>query len=182
VSYPLNGIVFETALTRRGVDRDMNLWQLSVRLTRSWPIAYKLWFGIQNIDVLKLPLSQPFYNQGLLGYADMYLRGLDRYVVDGTAGGILRNTLFRELFNRNLPIRHSGSHDHIPLRIYATVFTDYGYAYNSDFKANSLVNRMLYTAGFGIDLVTGYDLSFKLDYSFNQLGQNGLFLHIRNDF
>ncbi len=41
---------------------------------------------------------------------------------------------------------------------------------------------MLYTAGFGIDLVTFYDLSFKLDYSFNQLGQNGLFLHIRNDF
>ncbi len=182
VSYPLNGIVFETALTRRGVNRDMNLWQLSVRLTRSWPIAYKLWFGIQNIDVLKLPLSQPFYNQGLLGYADLYLRGLDRYVVDGTAGGVLRNTLFRELFNRNLPLRHSGSHDHIPLRIYATAFTDCGYAYNQDFKANSLVNRMLYTAGIGIDLVTAYDLSFKLDYSFNQLGQNGLFLHIRNDF
>jgi outer membrane protein assembly factor BamA len=182
VSYPLNGIVFETALTRRGINRDMNLWQLSVRLTRSWPIAYKLWFGIQNIDVLKLPLSQPFYNQGLLGYADLYLRGLDRYVMDGTAGGVLRNTLFRELFNRNLPFRHSGSYDHIPLRIYATAFTDYGYAYNQDFKANSLANRMLYTAGVGIDLVTGYDLSFKLDYSFNQLGQNGLFLHIRNDF
>jgi outer membrane protein assembly factor BamA len=182
VSYPLNGIVFETALTRRGINRDMNLWQLSVRLTRSWPIAYKLWFGIQNIDVLKLPLSQPFYNQGLLGYADLYLRGLDRYVVDGTAGGVLRNTLFRELFNWNLPFRHKGTYDHIPIRIYATAFTDYGYAYNQDFKANSLVNRMLYTAGVGIDLVTAYDLSLKLDYSFNQLGQNGLFLHIRNDF
>jgi outer membrane protein assembly factor BamA len=182
VSYPLNGVIFETALTRRGVDRDMNLWQVSTRLTRSWPLAYKLWFGIQNINVLKWPLSQPFYNQGLLGYADLYLRGLDRYVVDGTAGGVLRNTLFRELFNRNLPLRHNSSHDHLPLRIYATIFTDYGYAYNQDFKGNSLVNRMLYTAGFGVDLVTFYDLSFKLDYSFNQLGQNGLFLHIRNDF
>ena len=95
---------------------------------------------------------------------------------------VLRNTLFRELFNRNLPFRHSSSLGFIPLRIYATAFTDYGYAYNQDFKSNSLVNRMLYTAGFGIDLVTFYDLSFKLDYSFNQLGQNGLFLHIRNDF
>jgi outer membrane protein assembly factor BamA len=182
VSYPLNGVIFETALTRRGIDRNMNLWQLSTRLTRSWPLGYKLWFGIQNINVLKWPLSQPFYNQGLLGYADLYLRGLDRYVVDGTAGGVLRNTLFRELFNRNLPFRRKASYDHFPIRIYATAFTDYGYAYNSDFKANSLVNRMLYTAGFGIDLVTFYDLTFKLDYSFNQLGQNGLFLHIRNDF
>jgi outer membrane protein assembly factor BamA len=182
VSYPLNGIVFETTLTRRGIDRNMNLWQWSTRLTRSWPLAWKWWFGVQNINVLKGPLSQPFYNQGLMGYGDFFLRGLDRYVVDGTAGSVIRNTLFHELFNFNIPFTHSVSHDHIPFRIYATAFSDYGYAYNQDFKANSLVNRMLYTAGFGIDMVTFYDLSFKLDYSFNQLGQNGLFLHIRNDF
>jgi hypothetical protein len=77
---------------------------------------------------------------------------------------------------------HVRSHDRIPFRIYATVFGDGGYAYNADFKSNSLVNRMLYTTGFGVDVVTFYDLNFRLDYSFNQLGQNGLFLHIRNDF
>ncbi|HEX9514290.1 MAG TPA: hypothetical protein VF939_27545 [Puia sp.] len=49
------------------------------------------------------------------------------------------------------------SFDRIPFRIYATAFSDGGYAYNENFYA-----------GF--------------DYSFNQLGQNGLFLHIRNDF
>ena len=182
VSYPLKGIIFETSLTRRGINRDMDLWLLSTRLTCSWPLARKLWFGVENINMLKGPLSQPFYNQGLIGYGDMYIRGLDRYVIDGTAGGIVRNTLFRELVNFNIPVTGSVSHDHIPLRIYATAFTDYGYAYNRDFKANSLVNRMLYTGGFGIDIVTFYDLSFKFDYSFNQLGQNGLFLHIRNDF
>jgi outer membrane protein assembly factor BamA len=183
VSYPLNGIIFETSLTRRGVDRGMNLWQLSTRLTRSFPLARKWWFGVQNINVLKLPLSQPFYNQNLIGYGDLYLRGLDRYVVDGTAGAVFKTTLFRELVNVSIPIsRNAGSHDHLPLRIYATAFSDYGYAYNQDFKGNSLVNRMLYTAGFGIDIVTFYDLSFKFDYGFNQLGQNGLFLHIRNDF
>jgi outer membrane protein assembly factor BamA len=182
VSYPLKGIIFETGLTRRGIDRDMNLWQLYARLTRSWQLGRKLWFGVQSSNVLKYPLNQPFYNQQLIGYGDLYLRGLDRYVIDGTAGAILRNTLFRELFNFNIPITHSVSHDHIPVRIYATAFSDYGYAYNRDYTANSLVNRMLYTAGFGVDIVTFYDLSFKFDYSFNQLGQNGLFLHIRNDF
>jgi len=115
VSYPLDGIIFETALTRRGIDADMNMWQLSTRLTRSWPLAYKLWFGFQNINILKWPLSQPFYNQGLIGYADVYLRGLDRYVVDGTAGSILRNTLYRELFNFNIPFSRGTSHDHIPI-------------------------------------------------------------------
>ena len=182
VSYPLNGIIFETSLTRRGINPDMNLWQLSTRLTRSWPLARKWWFGIQNINVLKLPLSQPFYNQGLIGYGDLYLRGLDRYVVDGTAGAVLKNTLYRQLADFDIPLVRGSAHDHVPFRIYATAFSDYGYVYNRDFKGNSLVNRMLYTAGFGIDIVTFYDLSFKFDYSFNQLGQNGLFLHIRNDF
>jgi hypothetical protein len=77
---------------------------------------------------------------------------------------------------------HISSFDRIPFRIYATAFSDGGYAYNENFYAHSLVNRLLYTAGFGIDIVTFYDLTFRFDYSFNQLGQNGLFLHIRNDF
>jgi len=182
VAYPLNGIIFEAGLTRRGITKDMDFWQFYTKLTRSWPLARKLWFGFENTNVLKWPLNQPFYNQSLLGYGDFFLRGLDRYVVDGTAGMVLRNTLFRELFNFNIPFMHVRSHDRIPFRIYATAFSDYGYAYNRDFKSNSLVNRMLYTAGFGVDIVTFYDLNFRLDYSFNQLGQNGLFLHIRNDF
>jgi outer membrane protein assembly factor BamA len=182
IAYPLNGIVFDAGLLHRGFNPDINLWQLNIRLIRSWKLANKTWFGFQNTNMLKLPLHQPFYNQPLIGYNDMYLRGLDRYVIDGTAGFVFRNTLYRELFNFNIPFMHNYSHDHIPIRIYATAFSDYGYSYNSDFKGNSLVNRMLYTAGFGIDLVTFYDLNFRFDYGFNQLGQNGLFLHIRNDF
>ncbi|HMH22593.1 MAG TPA: POTRA domain-containing protein [Puia sp.] len=182
VAYPLKGIIFETGINRRGINKDMNVWQFYAKLTRSWQLARKTWFGFQNSNSLKLPLSQPFYNQQLVGYGDLFIRGLDRYVIDGVAGVVLRNTLFRELFNFNIPFLHVPSHDHIPIRIYATAFSDYGYVYNKDFKDNSLVNKMLYTAGFGIDLVTFYDISFKFDYSFNQLGQNGLFLHIKNDF
>ncbi len=183
VSYPLRGVIFETSLTRRGFGQDINLWQLDTRFVRSWPVAYKLWLNIQNNNLLKLPLNQPFYNQPFIGYGDIYLRGLDRYVIDGVAGGILRNTLMRELINVNIPVANpSAANDHIPVRIYATLFSDYGYAYNRDFRANSLVNRMLYTGGIGLDIVTFYDLTFKFAYSFNQLGQNGLFLHIRNDF
>jgi outer membrane protein assembly factor BamA len=181
VSYPLNGVIFESGMIRRGINTDVNMWLLYVKLTRSWPLANKLWFGIQTQGEVKFPLSQPFYNQQLIGYSDFYIRGLDRYVVDGTAGFVLRNTLIREIFhfNINTPVK---SHDHIPFHFYATAFSDYGYAYNRDFTSNSLVNRLLYTAGVGIDLVTFYDLSFKFDYSINQLGEKGLFLHIKNDF
>jgi hypothetical protein len=36
---------------------------------------------------------------------------------------------------------------------------------------------MLYSTGFGIDITTIYDFALKLDWSFNQLGQNGIFIH-----
>jgi outer membrane protein assembly factor BamA len=182
VSYPLKGIIFETGLTRRGLSKDMNLWQLYAKFVRSWQTGRKTYFGIQNWSILKLPLDQPFYNQPFLGYGDLYMRGMDRYVIDGVAGFIMRNSFYRELLNFNIPLPHIPAHDHVPIRIYARTFADYGYIYNRNFTANSLVNRMLYTAGVGLDIVTFYDLSFKFDYSFNQLGQNGLFLHIRNDF
>ena len=182
IPYPLKGILFETGLTRRGINADMNLWQLYVKLTRSWQVANKTFFSFQNWSMLKLPLDQPFYNQQFLGYGDLYMRGLDRYVINGVAGFVIRNSLMRELFNFNIPFTRIPSHDRIPFRIYARTFADYGYVYNQNFTANSLTNRILYTAGFGLDVVTFYDLTLKFDYSFNQLGQNGLFLHIRNDF
>ena len=79
----------------------------------------------------------------------------------------------------------SRSHDRIPFRIYARLFGDAGYAYNKSntiMFSNSLTNRVLGTYGLGVDVVTFYDFVLRLDYSFNQLGQNGLFLHIKNDF
>ncbi len=182
VSYPLQGVMFETGFQKKGINADVNMWQLYFKSTESWNIAWKTYFVTQNQTMLKLPLDQPFYNQQYLGYGDLYLRGLDRYVVDGVAGVMFRNSLLRELFNFNIPFLRVPSHNIIPIRIYACAFTDFGYVYNKNFTQNSLVNRPLYTAGLGLDLVTFYDLVLRLDYSFNQLKQNGLFLHIRNDF
>src|SRR5579862_875294 len=183
VSYPLRGVMFETGLLKRGINSDMNMTQAYFKSTEAWNIAWKTYFVTQNQAMVKLPLEQPFFNQQYLGYGDLYLRGLDRYVVDGVAGTMFRNSFLRELLDIKIPfLRKVPSHDFIPIRIYACVFSDFGYVYNKNFTQNSLVNRPLYTAGAGLDLVTFYDLVLRLDYSINQLGQKGLFLHIRNDF
>jgi hypothetical protein len=182
IPYPLNGITVETGFLKRGINSDMNLWQVYFKNSFSWPIAYKTYFTTQNQSVLKLPFNQPFFNQQLMGYGDYYLRGLDKYVVDGVAAVMVHNTFIRELFNFSIPFLRVASHDRIPFRIYATAFGDGGYAYNKNNTGNSLENRFLYTGGVGIDLVSFYDFTFKLDYSFNQLGQKGLFLRIGNEF
>ncbi|MEO5999300.1 MAG: POTRA domain-containing protein [Chitinophagaceae bacterium] len=182
VAYPLKGFIGDAGVIRKGINADMNLWQINAKGTRGWEIANQTFYGLQAYGVLKLPFDQPYYNQRLYGYGDLYLRGLEKYVVDGVAALMVRNTFRRKILNFSIPFSFSKSHDKIPFRVYAKAYGDMGYSYNKNFPQNSLVNKMLYTAGAGIDFVTLYDVVVRFEYSFNQLGQNGLFLHFKNDF
>lgn len=183
VHFPLTGWIVEAGIMKRGISKDMNMWQINAKANKNWQIAKKTYYALQAGGVLRVPFDQPYINHRMFGYGDMFLRGLERYVIDGVAAGMARSSLRRELFRFNIrpPIR-SRTHDRIPFRIYARTFGDMGYAYNKNFTGNSLTNRMLYTGGFGVDVVTFYDFILRFDYSFNQLGQNGLFLHVKNDF
>jgi hypothetical protein len=183
VHFPLTGWIVEGGILKRGIHKNMNMWQINAKFTKGWQLAKKTFYSLQGNGVLRAPFDQPYINHRMFGYGDMFLRGLERYVVDGVAAFMTRSSLRRELFRFNINTHvKSRSHDRIPFRIYARTFGDMGYAYNKNFTGNSLTNRMLYTGGLGVDVVTFYDLILRFDYSFNQLGQNGLFLHIKNDF
>lgn len=182
VAYPLKGFIGEANISHAGINADMNLWQLNFKGIRGWKLNEKTFFGLQVNGFLKLPFNQPYFNHRMFGYGDFYLRGLEKYVIDGVVALMIRNTLKRHVLDFNIPLRLSKSHDEIPLRMYFKTYGDLGYSYNKNFPQNSLVNRMLYTAGAGIDFVTLYDVVFRFEYSFNQLGQKGLFLHFKNDF
>lgn len=182
VAYPLKGFIGDAQLSRKGINQDINIWQLSAKGTRGWEIGKKLYYGLQGYGLLKLPFDQPFFTSRAFGYGDFYLRGLEKYVIDGVAAGLIRNTLRKEVYHFDIPFRFSRSHDRIPFKVYLKAYGDMGYAHNKSFVQNSLTNRMLYTAGAGIDFLTLYDVVFRFEYSCNQLGQKGLFLHFKNDF
>ncbi|MFZ9877025.1 MAG: hypothetical protein ACO3EG_00470, partial [Chitinophagaceae bacterium] len=57
-----------------------------------------------------------------------------------------------------------------------------GYVYSPTTLNNQLQNRFLQASGIGIDLLSLYDLTIRIEYSFNNLGQNGLFLHRTSNF
>jgi outer membrane protein assembly factor BamA len=183
VAYPLKGFLGEAGFIKKGVNSDMNLWELYTKDIWARKLAHKAWYNLSMYGSLKLPFDQPFYNSRQLGYSDLYLRGLEQYVIDGVAATLMRNTIKREILSLLVPTYlRSRSHDVIPFKVYLKLYGDLGYVHNKNFPGNSLVNRMLYTAGAGLDVVTLYDFVFRVEYSFNQLGQNGLFLHIKNDF
>jgi outer membrane protein assembly factor BamA len=182
VAYPLKGFMGDAGFTRKGINDDINLWQFNAKGTRGFQVASKTFYGLQAYGVLKLPFDQPYTNQRMFGYGDFYLRGLEKYVVDGVAALMIRNTLRQQIMEFDVPFSFSKSHNNIPFRVYAKIYGDMGYSYNKTFPQNSLTNRMLYTTGAGIDFVTLYDVAIRIEYSFNQIGQSGLFFHFKNDF
>ncbi|MCW3088155.1 MAG: hypothetical protein JWQ78_1541, partial [Sediminibacterium sp.] len=150
----------------------------------SVPLSRTAFMHFEGLGMIKLPFTDYFVNQRLFGYGYFQMRGLEYNVVDGVAGASLKTTLHKEVFSfilRN-PFP-SKTHDRIPIRFFLKTYTDLGYSYAPNPRAsNTLNNTLLRTWGLGMDIVSIYDFVFKIEYSFNQLGRDGLYLQTRNDF
>lgn len=185
IPYPTKGYAAEFLFTKRGINDETNMWRLVAKGSGNWHLNKKMFFNQTVYGVLKLPFKQPYFNQQLMGYGDANMQGYEYYVVDGVAGGFLKSTLYHELVNffiRIPPLKKGKDPQHIPFRIVGKVYGNAGYVHNPQPGNNSLSNRMLYSGGFGIDIVSFYDITIRVEYSFNQLGENGLFLHRKSIF
>ncbi|RFS23985.1 hypothetical protein DVR12_08875 [Chitinophaga silvatica] len=182
--FPLKGFSVQAEVSKKGLGPwdDIHDIRFRLNMARYWELGRKTFGALGIRSQAKFSNDQPYFNQQALGYSDDYLRGLEYYVVDGTSFAILKSTLRQELvsFKFRLPIVPK-KFSLVPIRIFAKGFADAGYAYNK-YPGNSFLNnRMLYTGGVGFDIVSFYDTNLRIEYSFNQLGQKGLFLHTSID-
>ena len=179
--YPTRGRYGNVQLYKAGIGSPINLWQLSAKGTNYWPVGEKGYFSVQLAGMVKFPFSQPYITQQFMGYGDAYLQGYENYIIDGVAGGYSKQTIGLNLMTTEVPlptIKLLKSLRSVPIRVYAKAYTNQGYVHNPNpGLRNGLTNRMLYSTGFGLDIVFFTDLIFKFEWSFNQLGQNGLYLH-----
>ncbi len=182
--YPLVGRSFVGELSKVGLAglSDLDYVRLRLKAARYWPLARKTWGALSVLGQAKLPDKQPYIGVRAMGYGEDYLRGLEYYVVDGTAFFIVKSTLRRELLNFkvHLPIVPK-KFSNLPIRVLAKAYGDMGYSYSRQSLHGGLNNRMLYTAGLGLDVVSFYDTCIRFEYSINQLGEKGLFLHAKLD-
>lgn len=179
IPYPTIGYGAEFSFSKKGLNHNINVWQLTLKGSANWHLTPRNYLNLRSYCTIKLPFKQPYYNKRLLGYGDVFMQGYEYYVIDGVAGGYIKAAVTRELFNfkKDYYRKKRDEYFHIPFRVFAKIFCNAGYVHNPEPGENSLNNRMLYSAGFGIDVLTLYDFTLKLECSFNQLGQNGVFLH-----
>lgn len=177
--YPTQGIENKTIFTRRGlgIDRDVNQWIFNSEIA----YYHKLWRNTSMSLILRgrllLPQAQPYYYQRAMGFKSDYVRGYEYYVVDGNHFLLCRLNVRQKIadfaFRQNIIkiLRF------IPVKLFAKVYDDMGYTVGSN-RANSFLNnKWLNGYGAGLDLVISYYLKFRIEYSFNHLKENGLFLH-----
>lgn len=122
------------------------------------------------------PQQEAYIFQKNLGYDFNYVRGYEYYVVDGSAFALGRVNLKRSLLDKKLlfPIRYF---EVVPIRVYGKIFADAGIACCGSGMGDRLSERLLSALGVGIDILTLYDIKFRIEYSINGLGEKGVFLH-----
>jgi hypothetical protein len=167
-----------------GIKSSVNLWELTAKASQTWPLNSKSFFNLKGVGMVKLPFSQPYTGKQFIGYEGKYLQGYEYYVIDGVAGAYAKASLSRLIFNTHIsiPSRRFKCLNAIPVKMYAKTFVNTGYIYNTVAGENKLTNTFLYSGGIGLDLVSFNDFVIKIEWSFNRLGENGLYLHQRNDF
>ncbi len=178
VLYPLKGTTANLTFSKRGLGftGGTNLFFVEGNYNKFWALSKNWYTSLQLVGNVKLPFDQPYINQRAIGYGAANLRGLELYVVDGVAFGIVKSTLKKKLFSFSIPMPFkSRIIPSLPFTIFAKTYADLGISYNKPSFNTRLNNRLLYTGGIGIDILTLYDINLRLEYSLNQLGQRVFF-------
>jgi outer membrane protein assembly factor BamA len=128
---------------------------------------------------IKILANQNYLDQRLLGYGGLQMSGLEYYVVDGNAASVGKLAFHHKL--GTITLRNPVTKSFLPevkYHFWLKFFTNFGYVYSEKpLNANKLSNTLLRTAGIGLDIISIYDFVLKVDYSVNQLGDKGLYLH-----
>ncbi len=185
VLYATSGQSAFISLSKRGLGftGGVNALTAEAGANHYYDLGKKWYSSIQLNGKIRLPFQQAYINQKGLGYGDSYLRGLEYLVIDAVATGLVKSTLKKKVAECKIPLPFKlRSLSYIPLTLFVKTYADLGMAFNKKEFASNLNNRLLYTGGFGIDILTFYDVNLRLEYSFNQLNQKGLFLHTQSGF
>ncbi len=183
INFPQQGKIFTLGIIKRGLGIKGGINMLSVDFTfrKYYPHSHGFFSSLVFMGKLKLPFRQPYLNQRALGYGDFYLSGLENYVVDGVVAGVGKYTISKKLLSFKIPVPFKiKALPYIPFSFYGKAYGETGFAYNRHELDTRLNNQLLYTGGFGLDILSLYDLKLSVEFSYNQLGEKGLFLHARS--
>jgi outer membrane protein assembly factor BamA len=164
---------------------NFSLWFCQLSLSVYKPLGGRFYLASRVDGEIAENKALPYLGSRTLGYENRFVRGYERNVLEGNASFHSRNSLRMKVFSRiwEGPESLAPQFRHFPLDVYLCTFLDAGSLRNPRvFPENrGLVNTMLIGSGFGLHVLTVYDLVFRAEYTFNRQGGRGLYFSILSD-
>lgn len=188
VAYPLEGFKIGASVEKigLGIFNDVNLLNARVSYAQFWKLPSRFYLSNYTSAYVSTPGNQPYSNMNGLGFKNDVVRGFELYVIHGQHYLVNKTSLKYDILSgstrlKNFPLEQFR---HFPYAFYLKSYFDIGYSSNTlNYEGNQyLADQLLYGGGLGLDIVTMYDVVVRFEYSFNSIGENGLFFAIQSAF
>ena len=187
--YPKKGYFFSTVIQKEGlaIFNELNTLTVEPRFAYYQPLSKKLGFEVNIRGKTNLIRNQqPYFNSRAVGYRPDYMRGYELYVIDGLDYVMQRAIVRYEWIDKDLGINKKNTdraRQVFPLKIYSTIFQDNAYVNNPFYSdGNDFANRHLWSFGTSLDFVIYNDFVLQLEYTWNHLFENDLYVHFALPF
>jgi len=185
VSYPLSGAYLKIAADKigLGIFNDVDILKINARYSRYFDLGKKFYYGTSFTGHLSTPSDQPYVNFSGVGFGTDFLRGYERYVIEGQSFVTNKNSFRRLLFSVEADISNVmklKQFSKIPIAAYFTLNFDHGYIRNYPmYEENTLfTDKYVYGGGVGIDIISFYDFVMRWEYSINVEGEHALYFNL----
>jgi outer membrane protein assembly factor BamA len=192
VLYPLKGYQFTGSIGKAGLlpTDDLDQWEINLTYARHWPIGETYFFSNFTSGFWSSRKDQPYNSFNAMGYQNQLIRGFENYVIEGPVFALNKTTFKKKIFSRvwKMDFMPIEQFNYLPLAIYIKTFFDIGYVQNYPYYDEKglnqrLSNQLLTGAGFGLDMVTTYDLVLRFEYTFTEIQPSGgLFFNVKKEF
>lgn len=178
-NYPLTGyyLLGQYQKIGLGIYKDVNLNKLSFNTQYYKDLQHKWYFSTSLAGQISTVKNVPYYNRTEFGEGTYYVRGFEEFVIQGPHNILIRNSLKYQLLNAKVRLNEKAmplkKFRKLPFQIYPKVFLDYGYVFNyPDNEVSSrLADTSIYSIGLGLDLVMLYDMTLRLETTYNSEGK-----------
>lgn len=182
--FPLKGYYFDILLEKLGLGiipgNPINLVNAKVNARKYWTFNKRLFLAGGVTARIGNSGNHPYFINYGVGYGRDVVRGYEYYVIDGQNYGLLKTDFKFAIVPQRVSVLKfipTEKFNKIPWAIYLSLYNDFGFVGGDAEKGNTLQNTLLWGYGAGINLVTYYDVVLRFEYSFNQLGEGGFFVH-----
>lgn len=187
--YPEGGFLLFANVTKEGlgVFGDFNNLSVATGLEKYFKLGKRwIWGGRLKAKTNLIRNKVAFANNTGLGYGNDVVRGYELYVVDGTDFILAKSSLRFKLYETN---KNWGKYmfltqfKRMNFRVFFRANLDLGYVNEPTYiDTNTLNNRSLIGYGPAIDILLYHTYIMSFEYSFNHLGEGGLFLQSSFNF